>query len=92
MFVEDLSPFFNIAEFASDAMLDGVAVRGIFDADYAMQDTGGGVAAVGPVFTLPSASVPALVTGKAFVHNSIVYKVVEPMPDGTGVTVLRLRT
>lgn len=90
-FTEDLAPFFSTAEFAHSATLDGVAVTGIFDADYALQDVGGAVAASGPVFTLPSASVPASVVGKAFVHATITYKVVETLPDGTGVTTLRLR-
>ena len=90
-FTEDFTAFFNVQEFADNATLDGVAVRGIFDADYALQDVGGAVAASGPVFMLPSASVPALVVGKAFVHATITYKVVETLPDGTGVTTLRLR-
>lgn len=91
-FTEDFTPFFNVAEFATAATLDGVAVTGIFDADYALQDVGGAVAASGPVFMLPSSSVPALVAGKTFVHNAITYKVVETLPDGTGATLLRLRT
>jgi len=90
-FTEDFTPFFNTAEFADDATLNGVAVKGIFDADYALQDVGGNVASSGPVFMLASASVPALPVGKTLVHGTTTFKVVETMPDGTGVTMLRLR-
>lgn len=90
MFAEDLAPFFE--DMASDATLNGVAVRVLFDKDYQVQDLGGNVAASGPIATLPSASVPPLVTGMVLVHEAITYKVVEPMPDGTGITMLRLRT
>lgn len=91
-FVEDLAPFFNAAEFAHDATLNGVAVRGIFDNAYAMLDVGGEAYATGPAFVLPSADVPDPVVGLTLVVNAVSYKVAEPMPDGTGVTVLRLRT
>lgn len=91
-FTEDLTVFFNPAEFADAATLNGVAVRGIFDNAYALQDVGGEVYASGPVFTLASSAVPANVAGAVLVVGGVTYKVVEPMPDGTGVTVLRLRT
>lgn len=76
----------------ADATLNGVAVQGIFDAAYALEDVGGGVAVSGPVFTLASSAVPANVAGATLVVGGVTYKVVEPMPDGTGVTMLRLRT
>jgi hypothetical protein len=91
-FAEDLSVFFKASEFASNATLAGVAVTGIFDKDYIDLDAGGSVAGSGPVFTLASSSVPANVAGAALVVGGVTYKVVEPMPDGTGVTLLRLRT
>jgi hypothetical protein len=91
-FVEDLAPFFNTADFATDATLAGVAVKGIFDNQYLLEDVGGGVAVSGPVFTLASSAVPANVAGATLVVSGVTYKVVEPMPDGTGVTALRLRT
>lgn len=90
--LEDFTVFFNAAEFASPATLAGVAVTGIFDKDYIDLDVGGSVAGSGPVFTLASGSVPANVAGAALVVGGVTYKVVEPMPDGTGVTMLRLRT
>lgn len=97
---EDLSVFFNPAEFAVFAMLDGVEVVGIFDNAYEAESLGGGVSASGPAFTLPSSAVPSPVYGLLLAPHPdpdkmtipAVYKVAEPMPDGTSVTKLRLRT
>ena len=91
-FVESLAAFFSTADFAVDAMLDGVAVVGIFDNAYELEDMGGGVSASGPAFTLPSSSVPSPVIGLFLVIGPVTYKVAEPIPDGGGVTKLRLRT
>jgi hypothetical protein len=79
-------------DFGVNATLNGVAVRGIFDNDYVVQDMGGGVASSGPAFTLASSSVPSPVVGLVLVVNATSYKVVEAMPDGTGITRLQLRT
>ena len=93
MFAEDLTAFFDVASgFAVAATLGGVAVTGIFDNGYLVQDFGGDIAATGPTFTLPSASVPGSVVGMALVVNATTYKVAEPVADGTGITTLRLRT
>lgn len=89
---EDFTAFFNVAEFADPATLGGAPVIGILDKDYLLEDLGGGMATSGPVFTLASAAVPSVVAGLSLVVNGLTYKVVEPMPDGTGVTALRLRT
>ena len=90
-FAEDLTPFLNPAEFAHNATLAGVAVRGIFDSGYQLDALTGGVAASEPVFVLASSAVPANAQGLLLVVNGVTYKVVEPMPDGTGITALRLR-
>ena len=90
--IEDFTAFFRTDEFADQAKLDGVPVIGIFDNDYLLEDLGGGMAATGPVFTMASADVLPGVTGLPLEIHGTVYKVVEPMPDGTGVTLLRLRT
>lgn len=76
----------------ADGVLSGVPVQGIFHNEYLLEDVGGGVASSGPAFELASGDVPANVAGASLVVNAVTYKVVEPMPDGTGVTVLRLRT
>jgi len=90
MFTDDLSVFFNTAEHATPGLLNGVVVAGIFDNRYLEQELGGSGSA--PTYTLASASVPANPAGLPLVVGGVTYKVVEPMPDGTGVTVLRLRT
>lgn len=91
MFVEDLTPFFATSEFATTATLNGVAVTGIFDNAYDDQAVAMGIASTGPIITLPSASVPSPVVGLSLVVNSTTYKVVDAMPDGTGITRLQLR-
>ena len=92
MFAEDLTAFFDVTSgFAVAATLAGVAVTGIFDNGYLVQDLGDGVGATGPTFTLPSSQVPSVSVGLALVVNATTYKVVEPVADGTGITTLRLR-
>jgi hypothetical protein len=76
----------------AEATLGGVPVTGIFDSAYAMEDLGSGIASFGPAFTMASSAVPSPVVGLSLVVNGSAYKVVEPKPDGTGVTVLRLRS
>ena len=92
MFSEDLSAFFNPTEFGQAATLAGVAVAGIFDNGFDEQALAMGMASSAPVFTLASAAVPAPVIGLFLVVGAVTYKVVESMPDGTGVTRLQLRT
>lgn len=90
-FAEDLTAFFNTDEFAVQTTLAGVAVCGIFDSAYLLEDMSSGVAAFAPVLTLASADVPASPAGALVVVGGVTYKVAEAMPDGTGVTRLRLR-
>lgn len=90
-FVEDISVFFNPAEFAHAATLAGVAVPGVFDNSYEFGDVGGaGMASTQPVFTLATSDVPALVVGASLVVNATTYKVAHHEPDGTGVSRLFL--
>ena len=89
MFAEDITVFFNPAEMATAAVLNGVSVSGIFDNAYLEQDFGG--SASSPSFLMATSAVPATPVGMALVIGSTTYKVVETMPDGTGVTRLRLR-
>ncbi len=89
MFTEDLSPFFDVTQMATAATLNGVAVTGIYDNEYALQDLGGSASA--PSFLMATSAVPATPVGMALVIGATTYKVVETMPDGTGVTMLRLR-
>jgi hypothetical protein len=90
-FVENLVPFFSTAEFAVDATLNGVAVRGIFDSAYQLGDVGSsGMASTAPVLTLATTDVPSSPVGKSVVVNSISYVVSAHEPDGTGVSLLLL--
>lgn len=90
-FVEDLAPFFDTDEFASDATLNGVAVRGIFDNAYQLGDVGAsGMASTAPVLTLATTDVPTDPVGKSVVVNSLSFVVVAHEPDGTGVSLLLL--
>jgi hypothetical protein len=75
-----------------NATLAGLPVVGIFDAAYQLQDMASGVMSSAPVLTLSSADVPPNVVGASVVVGAVTYKVVEPMPDGAGITMLRLRT
>lgn len=89
MFTEDFTPYF--ADFGVDATLNGVAVRGLLDAPYAVGSVGSvGMAGTEPAFTLPTASVPAGVVGMALVAGGKTYTVAAHEPDGTGVSRLVL--
>jgi hypothetical protein len=91
MFVENLNVFFQSDEFAVDATLNGMAVRGVFDNEFdASSIAVGDIAGSSPGFTLRTVDVPAKPVGKLLVLGAKTYKVVEHRPDGTGVSVLRL--
>jgi hypothetical protein len=90
-FAEDLAPFLSANEFASDGLLNGAPVQGVFDNGYETFDVLSGASASGPVYLLPSASVPAQPIGLPLVIGADTWKVVEAQPDGTGMTTLRLR-
>lgn len=87
-FAEDLDAFFDTAEFAESAQLDGLDVVGIFDEG--LVEGAGDAAASTPIFTLPTASVPEQSTDLPFVRGAISYRVVGHQPDGTGLSVLVL--
>jgi len=89
MFVEDLGPFFNAAELAEEATLDGVAVRVILDRAY-RDGLGGLVEATAPAALVPTVAVPAVAQGSVLIVVGATYVVAAVEPDGTGVTTLRL--
>lgn len=95
MFTEDITPFFSVAEFATSATLNGVAVTGILDAGFEDPSLAGfGVVGSSPKFALPATQVPAHPEGMALViANGLgagTYKVAQSYPDGTGLAVLHL--
>jgi len=87
MFVEDLTVFF--ADFAVDATLGGVPVRGLLDSAPVMAfDT---VAGSNPIFTLPTGSVTGDPRALALiVSGGATYTVRDWNDDGHGVTTLQL--
>lgn len=87
MFAEDLSPFFNAAELATAATLDGEPVTGIFDNAYIDPF---GVASTEPRYTLPSADAATATNASMLVIGATTYRVRSVQPDGTGITVLTL--
>jgi hypothetical protein len=91
MFVENLSAFMNVAEFASTVTINGATVSAIFDNASALGSVGQyGMAATQPMLTLASADVPANPVGTSVVANGSNYLVAAHEPDGTGVSRLLL--
>lgn len=87
-FVEDMTPFFNAAEFATTALIGGIAVPVIFDAPYAAP-FGESLDTVEPTCLLPSNAV-AVKRGDVVQIAGITYRVERAEPDGTGATRLAL--
>jgi hypothetical protein len=88
MFAEDLSVFLNSAEFATDATLDWVPVKGIFDAAYAQAFDG--IATTATAFTMASADCHGATHASVLIIGAKSYRVRNIQPDGTGLTVLLL--
>lgn len=90
-FAEDLSPFFNSAEFAVSATLGGVAVSVLFDNGYSAGSVGGlGMASMAPTISLPTTLVPTNVVGLPVVLEGLNYLVAEHQPDTNGISALLL--
>lgn len=89
-FTEDLTPFFETADFATAALYNGATtVNGIFDNDYA-EPLDNAVEGRAPVFLCAHADLPSVDHEDTLVINSATYKVRGVEPDGTGVVLLRL--
>lgn len=72
----------------ADALLDGVAVQGIFDSAYLQAFDG--VAGSSTGFTLASSLTGATTTASLLVVAGSTYRVRSVQPDGTGVSLLLL--
>ena len=86
---ESLSAFFNVAEHATQGVLDNVPVLGIHDNGYTQLM--GGMASLEPTYTLASAA--AARAGQASILRIVdgpTYRVRSVQPDGTGITTLVL--
>lgn len=89
---EDHSAFFSVSEFASDAVLAGVAVKGIFDRPFALGIGGlGGFSTTQPVFLMPSQLVPPNPVGQTLTVDGVFYRIEAVEPDGTGLANLILQ-
>jgi hypothetical protein len=87
-FAEPLDVMFR--DFGEPVVVDGMTLRGIFDEPGALAFAGGMTAAE-PQLQLPTASVPADLVGRTVsVHGRGRYTVLEHVPDGTGLSTLRL--
>ncbi len=93
-FTEDHTAFLDTDDFATAVTVGGVSVNAIFDAEYVEVGFDGvSVESVWPVLHCDEtdAAVAAAVQGTTAVVNSVNYTVAEVRPDGTGMTILRLR-
>lgn len=101
-FAVDLAPFFTdfaeTATFVTPVAVAGQTVGGIFDSAYQYVDQGSGYSGATPALTvrdstLPAAVASALTAGSdvSLTLRGVTYTVVQSMPDGVGVTILRLR-
>lgn len=87
-FTENLAPFFNIAEFADAATLDGVAVSGIFENGY---NEVFAMITHDALLRLPaSATTAAATTASIVVLRGKTWRVRSVQDDGTGLTTLLL--
>lgn len=86
----DLSTF--LADFGQTATWNATSITVIFDNKYAtaMPDMGG-VMSSEPQALCRSTDVAAAAVGDSFTVNSVTYTISRIEPDGTGLTVLRLR-
>lgn len=89
---EDLTAFFDTADFAVTATYNGATpVNGILDTAYVEAPAGiGGIQSSQPVFLCRTADVPSAAHGQTLVVGAVTYKLVGVEPDGSGTTILRL--
>lgn len=91
MFVEDLTPFFNSAEFAVLATLPGgEVVQVLFDRPYG-ESFDGQAAGYSPRAMGRTEDLAALAYGAVVVIDGQSWTVTSIQPDGHGVTTLKLR-
>lgn len=89
MFLEDLTPFFSVGDFATPAVINGAQVAVIFEAP-SSDPFGQVVDAVQPRCWAPSASVSNVAQGASAVIDGVTYTVERVEPDGTGISRITL--
>lgn len=82
------NPVHFFVDLGVDGVLDGAAVRGIFDNGYTQAL--GGIASLEASYMLASTAAAAATQASVLVIAGTTYRVRSLEPDGTGVTVLRL--
>lgn len=89
----DRLAFFDTDDFAVTATIGGQSVAGIFDDDYSAVEFGtAAIESNAPVFHCRTVDLPAITLGTTTCTISgTAYVIVENKPDGTGMTMLRLR-
>ena len=86
MFTEDLTQFFNTADFATTAILQGGSTFPVFfDAAYIESL---GVSSTNPVVQAKASDVAEADVGKTLTVNAVVYSIRDRQPVDDGATVL----
>lgn len=91
-FASDLAAILNEDEFAVSATLNGATVRGYFDNETIMVETGGRVSVYQeqPRFTCRTEDIAGIAENQTIVISGVAYLVKPWMHDGTGVTIVQL--
>lgn len=85
---DDLDPFFQVGEFAYQAVLDGVSVPVIFDNGY--RQALEGIATLEPSVILPTTLAAGATQSSTLVLEGTTYRVRSNQQDGNGVSKLTL--
>jgi hypothetical protein len=85
--MQNLTPFFNTQEFATLAMIGGLAVSGVFDRLYVEYAD---ITGNHPTFLCPSEQISHIELGDEITINQKSYTIAAIQPDGTGLTLLVL--
>lgn len=94
MLAEDLDAFLDVAEHATQGVLDNVVVCGVFENGY--HQALGGMATLQPTFLLKTSDTRRTRQGSTLrivipgETNATIYRVANLEPDGTGLTTLIL--
>lgn len=91
-FTEDITAFFDTDDFAVSATVGAATFNVIFDNAYLSAGGDASVAGTQPMCHARSADVSGVSIGSTMTVNSVAYVVTGLHPDGTGVTVITLRT
>ena len=86
-FAEDLTPFFEVSDFAEMVTVAGVTFAAVFDAAHVV---GLEVASVRPMLTCRQVDVAGATIGSPAIVRGVAYTVREIQPDGTGVVSLMI--